>query len=209
MSGWKLCPGGVMKIGGTLLAVAILITLPKVVAAQSQGPDAITERENRALEEYCERMAGLDLQKFAAALERFKSELLDLNCDADTVFPKLWQSDGAKIVGYLSGPYYGWRGTTAGCATRIRIAGDEVCSCSLRARSPDGKPDSRRIFRINVKTLDELPPTTGPCLGESYGDDQYDFSVSSMIEPKGCTLKKPATKKLEEIMKQAEQEPQR
>jgi hypothetical protein len=175
--------------------------------AQAQAPSAITAREDRALEEHCDRSAGMDLEKLAAAMDRLKNELLDLNCDPDSAFLKLWQSDGARMLGYIPGPYYGWRGTTAGCANRIRIDGDEIQSCSLRGRSPDGKPGTRRIFRVNVKTLEPLPATTGPCYGATIGDDDHDFSVGSMIEPKGCALKKPPTKKLTDIMKDADQQP--
>lgn len=203
---WNLTSEIARIMGKGALCLAILVLLPGIVLPQSPGPASITDRENLALQEYCERMAELDIQRLGAALERLKTELIDLNCDPDSVFPKLWQSDSAKIVRYLAGPYYGWRGTTGGCATRIRIAGDEICSCALRAPTTDGKSASRRIFRINVKTGEELPPMTGPCYGEIYGEDNFDFSVDSMIDPKECKVKSPQTKKLDEIMKQRQPE---
>jgi hypothetical protein len=179
----------------------ILLGDSRYVWSQSAGSSGITEREMQALEESCDRAAGSNLRKMASALERLKNELLDLNCDPDAVFAKLWQSDGPLVISYLIGPYYGWRGTTGACAVRIRIVGDELHSSSLRGKSLDGKTKARKIFRVSLTTLKELPSIVGPCIGEGYYRDMDDYcGISSMIEEKGCRLVKPSMRHIREML---------
>jgi len=86
------------------------------------------------------------------------------------------------------------------CAVRIRIVGDELHCCSLKGDSPDGTPENRKIFRINLKTFNDLTPTSGPCTGESYHRGPEDFcSISSMLDINDCALVKPKMKAVREI----------
>lgn len=41
----------------------------------------------------------------AAALGRLKSEISEWGCDGETIFPKIMQSEGQRVLDYLIGPF--------------------------------------------------------------------------------------------------------
>ncbi|MFC1835781.1 hypothetical protein ACFL2Q_13795, partial [Thermodesulfobacteriota bacterium] len=129
----------------------------------------------------CDRAAHADIVKLGAAIERYRSEWIDFNCP-----PEPLSEDDLK---YLVGSYYGWGGTNGKCEVRIRIKDGEVFASSLQGSRPQG-PDSRYIYRIDMKTGKDLPAKRGKAEGKTYGGPGSTCYSETMLKA-DCTRRAP------------------
>jgi len=127
----------------------------------------------------CDRKAWADARELAQALQKFSAQVREFRCEEQLLPP--------DFLGFIVGPYYGWKGTDAKSEVLVRIEGDLVFACSRRGTHPGG-PDTRYIYRVNFVTGKELPAIIGDCKGKSYlGEICYSESVLD----RDCSLRKP------------------
>jgi len=139
----------------------------------------------------CDRAASGDLTKLAKVLQYISQEASERNCDAKPL--------PADFLEYLVGAYYGWEGTNRKCEVLIRIEDDLLCACSLRGSRPVGEQESHRyIYRVNLKTGEQLQAITGPCTGKSYGGPDARCYEESVFGPDG-QFRKPRGRPCKEI----------
>ncbi len=135
----------------------------------------------------CDRYAIADLSKLGTAVERFGNELVDLNCDYDAVMSGFSE----EHIGFMTGKWYGWAGTSRYCHVRIRMKEREIQACAIKGSRPDkNDPEVRYIYRVALSGGTDLPVTKGPCTGKTYGGPEDVCYQSSMVG-KDCALQKP------------------
>ncbi len=134
----------------------------------------------------CDRAASANINEAGACLERFRNELVDLNCsDFDLKPPN---------ISLLVGPYYGWGGSNRKCQVRIQAdPGNpitEVWGCALNGSRPAG-PDTRYLYRTRISGGTDLPVSvTSVChLGSQYGGNGSSCYTESMIDTSSCNVK--------------------
>ncbi len=140
----------------------------------------------------CDRAANADIATIAAAIERFKTEMDDLNCS--------YQSVATNVgIGWLVGPYYGWGGTNRKCEVYVRRGpaefSHEAWACAVRGSHPVEDPGVRFVYRTSLAGGPELPLYVMSCPGtvpwSAYGGRGEFCYTSSMLKKKNCTPSEP------------------
>ncbi len=136
----------------------------------------------------CDRAASADITKLGACLERFGSELVDLNCTEYVI--------DSRNIAYLVGPYYGWGGTNRKCDVRITLddtsTPNEAWGCSLLGSRPLGYR-SRYLYRTKVTGGVDLPASyTRSCeSGRPYGGAAADYCYTESMIDSSCAIQTP------------------
>lgn len=197
---------GIIRSGVLLLVTMLalcMMNIPCISYGQTLPGSDLTDKDNKSLQKMCDEHAENNIEELANSLERLRTEMAAAKCSYEEIMGKMSASQRMALLGYLVGPYYEWEGTSTPCAVRIRIIGDEVHACSLRGASSDGKTEHRNVYRLNIKTLEVLPSMRGQCGGIGIGDPEVaDCSESSALNPKDCSLVKPAGRKCKQILEE-------
>ena len=139
----------------------------------------------------CDRTASTDLAKLAKVLQSMSQEATELNCDSKSV--------PSDFLEYLTGPYYGWQGTNRKCEVLVRIEDEAICACSPRGSRPHmDEKEKRYIYRVNLRTGEQLQTIIGPCTGKSYGGPET-MCYEESIFGSDCTFRKPRGRPCKEI----------
>ena len=179
----------VRSAASTKVHVFILCCI--VVAIAMTGVPGLSPQCAYGQANQCDQAAAKDLGRLGAAIERLNNELVDVKCGSAETRAKFVQSAGNDLLKALVGPYYGWSGTNRACGVKIQVLDDEVRGCATKGASPDGKEGSHYIYRVNLKTGEILPSTTGTCKGEEYGGSDAPCSTGTMINKSACTYQTP------------------
>lgn len=135
----------------------------------------------------CDRAASVNITEVGACLERFGSELTDLNCTEYV--------PTTSNINYLVGPYYGWGGSQRKCDVRITVDNistpQEVWGCALNGSMPSG-PTTRYLYRARISGGTDLPASqiTTCQTGNQYGGAGNSCYTESMVTA-SCTITLP------------------
>ncbi len=133
--------------------------------------------------------ASKDAEELGKVVKRVSHECSDRNFEAKPLPPDFLEC--------LIGPYYGWQGTNRKSGVLVRIEDDVICACSPKGSRPY-MDEQRYIYRVDLRTGEQLQAIAGPCTGKSYGGPDATCYEESIFESDG-RLRKPRGRPCKEI----------
>ncbi len=133
----------------------------------------------------CDRTADSDVSRFNVAVERFQSELVDLN----GAFDDANQDAFIQNIDWVLGNYYGWGGTTEKCRVQIgfarQIAGGQVMvfACSVMGSRPSANINDRYIYSAPIGGGTSAPAFVGDCTDPGAGNSWVKPAAPAVVGP--------------------------
>ncbi|MFH1113533.1 MAG: hypothetical protein V1792_06395 [Pseudomonadota bacterium] len=157
------------------LTAFLIVFLLLIASSAVQADDATRQESAEPLE--CDRRCAASVGKAYIVLKRLGNEVVDLNY----VFDENFVSSLVKFkgLGYLVGPYYGWRGCDKKCGVLVRLSKHEgkwvIEGSALKGSEPE--PGARHVYGMYVTSGKDIPATVKRNIVDAKNGDPLEWNT--------------------------------